>query len=149
MAIIYCIVIIVCFSLSSCTRHQSIQKKSDSENILKSYKKDIIDTIVKQEAMLVDIPIPIYDEHIVSDCDMVRSDVLVFAYKSPLSRIQAQEFFMTQMERLGWQHLVSFEAIELILQFASPDRYCTVIIKNIDSQSLSSNIFIYIKKDAT
>lgn len=124
-----------------------MQKKNDNENGVKAYRQDIIDTIVKQEAMLVDIPIPIYDEHIISVCDTsIKSDVLVFAYKSPLSRIQAQDFFMTQMERLGWQHLVSFETVELILQFSTPDRYCTVIIKNTDSQSLSSDIFIYIKK---
>jgi hypothetical protein len=40
--------------------------------------------------------------------------------------------------------LITFEGTELILQFESPDRYCTVIIKNHDASR--SSIFIYLKK---
>jgi hypothetical protein len=95
--------------------------------------------------MLVDIPIPLYDERIIIPLsDIFEGGTLAFGYKSPLSCEQAINFFITQMERLGWKHLVTFEGIESILQFESPDRYCTVIIK---AHELShSLIFIYLKK---
>lgn len=145
MTITRCIAIIVCLLLPSCSKHRSLSQKNDDVAV-DIGKKNLLDTIIKQEAMLIDIPIPLYDERIISSQELLESDVLVFGYKSSLSRAQAREFFMTQMERLGWQHLVSFETVELILQFSSPDRYCTVIIKNADQQS-SSDIFIYIKKN--
>jgi len=104
-----------------------------------------LDDVVLKEAMLVDIPIPLYDERIMlPSSENTEGGTLVFGYKSPLSCQQASDFFVMQMERLGWEHLVTFESAELILQFESPDRYCTVIIKN--SGSLHSSIFIYLKK---
>jgi hypothetical protein len=136
----------LCLLISSCTKHQSSQQKNNIDCELFNHQKNILDGIMQQEAMLVDIPIPLYDERIIPSCDFsVAADTLFFGYKSPLSRAQAQAFFMNQMERYGWQHLVSFESVELLLQFSSPDRYCTVIIKN-DDNLLLSRIFIYIKK---
>ena len=147
MVILRCAVIVFCLLLSSCTKHQSSQQKNDVDQALLNHQKNILDGIIQQEAMLVDIPIPLYDERIIPSVDSsVASDTLVFGYKSPLSCAQAQAFFMNQMERYGWQHLISFESVELLLQFSSPDRYCTVIIKNDELNSLHSRIFIYIKK---
>jgi hypothetical protein len=75
-----------------------------------------------------------------------NQDTLVLGYKSPLSRQEAIEFFMNQMERYGWKHLVSFDAPEMLLQFESPNRYCSIVIKSSDHTSEHSSIFIYIKK---
>lgn len=133
--------------LSACTKRQSSQQKIDVDRVTIDRQEEMLDDIIRQEAMLVDIPIPLYDERIIQSCDDVaRLDTLFFGYKSPLSCVQAQDFFMTQMERYGWQHLVSFEATDLLLQFASPYRYCTVIIKKDADNSAHSCIFIYIKK---
>ncbi len=100
---------------------------------------------IVQQAILVDIPIPLYDERIqVPSSNYTEDGTLVFGYKSPLSCEQAIDFFITQMERLGWKHLVTFDGIESILQFESPDRYCTVIVKK--SGLSHSSLFIYLKK---
>jgi hypothetical protein len=145
-----CITIMVfCLFLSSCTKQQPLQQKSNNDQLLIDNQK-ILDLIIQQEAMLIDIPIPLYDHRIIpSDFSSFTSDTLVFGYKSPLSRAQARDFFMNQMERYGWQHLVTFDTSESLLQFASPDRFCTVIIKNDPQDSLHSSIFIYIKKAST
>jgi hypothetical protein len=144
-AICSAIAIVFCLLFPSCTKHQSSLQKNNVDSVLINNQKDILDTIIQQEAMLVDIPIPLYDERIIpSFGSKIESDTLVFGYKSPLACAQAQEFFMNQMERYGWQHLVSFESAELLLQFASPDRYCTMIIKD-DAQN-KSTIYIYVKK---
>jgi len=143
-----CVLIVLCLLLSSCNKHQSGQRKSNIEESLVNNKNDILDTIVQQEAMLIDIPIPLYDHRIIPSSHLsAESDTLVFGYQSPLSRAQAIDFFMNQMERYGWRHLVSFDGEELLLQFESPDRYCSVIIKN--STPSSSSIFIYIKRAST
>lgn len=145
--LIRCIVIMFCVLLSSCTKHQSPQQKNNTDQQLIDDRKKILDIIIQQEAMLVDVPIPLYDERIISCNDSsIESDTLVFGYKSPLSCAQAQDFFMHQMERYGWQHLVSFDSQDVLLQFSSPDRYCTVIIKKSDRSPSHSRIFIYIKK---
>jgi hypothetical protein len=152
-----CFVIIVCLFFSSCTKQllhrqeQDIAAPIDNSGQVDNNQneKDYIDRIIQQEALLVDIPIPFFDERIIpSFFDAPESDTLVFGYKSPLSKDQAIDFFLKQMERLGWECLVSFESIgETLLQFKSPDRYCTVIIKNDSLSSLS--IFIYIKRAST
>ena len=145
-----CVVAVLCLFLSSCTKHQSPQQKTnvDQDVLLIDNQKKLLDVIIQQEAMLIDVPIPLYDERIIppSEDNRESNNTLVFGYKSPLSCAQAQDFFMHQMERYGWQHLVSFNTTELLLQFSSPDRYCTVIIKNDDHNSSHSCIFIYIKK---
>jgi hypothetical protein len=124
-------------------------KQSENQHKHQQNNK-LLESIIQQEAMLVDIHIPLYDERIIPVlCDEVERDTLVFGYKSPLELSQAVGFFISQMERYGWRHLVSFEVCyKSILQFKSPDRYCTVVIEQFDSQS-SSSIFIYIKRTST
>jgi len=134
--------------LSSCTKQQRPQKKKSVTQLSESDNaKHRVDDIL-QQVMLVDVPIPLYDERImIPPSDITAGGTLVFGYKSPLQKDQAIDFFVTQMERLGWKHLVTFEGEEVILQFESPDRYCTVVIKNISSSH--SSIFIHLKKAST
>jgi hypothetical protein len=143
----------LCLILSSCAKHQSVQQINNPDNQQIVDRQDfdlersrILDAIIQQEAMLVDIPIPLYDERILPARFHESSDTLIFGYKSPLSCAQALDFFMNQMERYGWQHLVTFETTELLVQFASPDRYCMVVIQSEGDKLCHSRIFMYIKK---
>ena len=147
MVVLRCFLTVFCLLIPSCTKHQSLQQKNNVDQALADDQKKILDIIIQQEAMLVDIPIPLYDERIIPlNHFSIESDTLVFGYKSPLACAQAQAFFMNQMERYGWQHLVSFISEDVLLQFSSPDRYCTVIIKKDGYGSSGSSIFIYVKK---
>jgi hypothetical protein len=135
--------LLFCLLFSSCTKQQSSRQKKNLV-ILSDGAQCHFDDVV-QQAMLVDIPIPLYNERIIlPPSENSEGGTLVFGYKSPLSYDQAINFFITQMERLGWKHLVTFDGIESILQFESPDRYCTIVIKKYDSSH--SSIFIYLKK---
>lgn len=134
-----------CLLFSSCTKQRSYQHKKAVIQRVDNAQNQLLDIIVQQEAMLIDIPIPLYDERIIlPSSDYTEDGTLVFGYKSPLSCEQVINFFIIQMERLGWKHQVTFAGAESILQFESPDRYCTVVIKN--SGLLHSSIFIYLKK---
>lgn len=102
----------------------------------------------QQEAMLVDVPLPLYDERIITESNgQTESETLVLGYKSPLSKPEAIDFFVHQMERYGWQNSVCFDGYQALLQFESPDRYCTVSIK--EQEPRGSCIFIYIKRAST
>jgi len=143
-----CCIILFCLFCSSCKK-QILYKQKDIEVLVDDNKQKYLDYIIQQEAMLVDIPIPLFDERIIpSSLDDIKSDTLLFGYKSPLSKDQIIDFFLNQMERLGWKHLVSFESVETLLEFKSPDRYCTIIIKPCSSTSITC-IFMYIKKRAS
>ncbi len=146
------LIVLFCLILSSCTKQPRITSSSqvEKEPIIQQ-ENELLNFIIQQEAMLVDVPIPLYDERILPvSCDEIEHDTLVFGYKSPLSFSQAIEFFMNQMERYGWQHLISFDSfLQSIVQFKSPDRYCTVIIKDLNDQLPCSAIFIYIKRTST
>ncbi len=120
------------------------------KSLINPSDRSYLDTIIQQEAMLVDVPIPLYDYRIIPTMhDVSKHDTLVFGYKSPLNSDQAVSFFMTQMERYGWKHMITFDGHEFLLQFESPDRYCTVVIKNSDHSVSGSVIFMYIKKAST
>jgi hypothetical protein len=137
--------LLFCLLLSSCTKQQSRQHKKSVTQLVDKTQNSLLDMIGQHEAMLVDVPIPLYDERIIIPLsDNSEGGTLVFGYKSPLSCEQAINFFITQMERLGWKHLVRFDGIESILQFESPDRYCTVVVKS--NAASHSSIFIYLKK---
>lgn len=150
LVVVRCFMIVFCLLLSSCTKQQSYQQKKGIAQPFDGGQDAYLDFIVQQEAMLVDIPIPLFDERIIpSSPQETESDTLIFGYNSPLSHDQAIDFFVNQMERLGWKHLVSFEGTESLLQFKSPDRYCTVVIKNAANQLSNSLVFIYIKRAST
>ena len=132
-----------CLLLSSCTKRNISQQQKSIEQVTDNGQDNRLDFIIQQEAMLIDIPIPLFDERIILPSSLCEDGTLVFGYKSPLLYKQAIDFFMNQMERLGWKHLVSFEGAETILQFKSPDRYCTIVI---NKSELLSSIFIHLKK---
>ncbi len=140
-------IVVFCMLFPSCAKKQLPERPIDTNQAsINNNLTVVLDTIAQQEAMLIDIPIPFYDERIIPSDYRVDSETLFFGYKSPLSRNEAIDFFMKQMERYGWQHLISFDAQEVLLQFQSPDRYCSVVIKSADNGSEGSSIFIYIKR---
>ena len=144
--IVRCLIIMLCLFLSSCTKRNVSQQQKSIDFVINDDQDKRLDFIIQQEAMLIDIPIPFFDERIILPSSQVEDGTLVFGYKSPLSYNQAMDFFSNQMERLGWKHIVSFEGTEIILQFKSPDRFCTIIINKSESHS---SIFIYLKKAST
>jgi len=141
---LYCI--LVSLLLCGCAKRQEVcPHKVLEQHIIEqvnSHKEAIIDVIVQQEAMITNIPFPLYDERIIPAAYTVDTcESVVFGYKSPFSSSQAIEFFLIQMERFGWKYLVFFDGFESILQFKNPTHYCTIIIKEYDSNH--SLIMIY------
>ena len=146
--IFFCVTIIcLIFIFSSCKKHE-IQKEQILVIETQEYdyqKALILDKIIQQEAMLVTIPIPLYDERILpTSFDFCEKETITLGYKSPFAVEQAIDFFMNQMERYGWKHIISFENNKSLLLFENPDSYCCIVIKPLNSYK--SIIIIYIKR---
>jgi len=148
MVVMRCMMIMFCLLLSSCTKQVPHQQQPQIMQTADNTQDHSLDVIIQQEAMLIDVPIPLFDERIIIPSSAQEDGNFVLGYKSPLSREQTIDFFMHHMERLGWEHLVSFEGPHTLVQFKSPYRYCTVLIKNNESSEHVS-IFIYIKRAST
>lgn len=89
------------------------------------------------QARLVDIPIPV---HAVPCVDMYEEvseyggGMLQYTIASPQQDII--RFYTYEMERMGWQCLMSVHAREDLLIFDKPERLCTISIRPVDVQLL-------------
>jgi len=106
--------------------------------------------INQQEAKLVDIPIPLYDKwlSIVSN-DSNHEDNTMLGYRSSLSVDVIIDFYVHEMERLGWQQLKLFQGTESLVQFESPKRLCSISIRSSDTKLkhvVGTDVIIFVGK---
>ena len=106
--------------------------------------------INQQEAKLVDIPIPLYDEWLsVESNDSNTEDNTMLGYRSSLSVDVIIDFYVHEMERLGWQQLKLFQGTESLVQFESPERLCSISIRPRDIQlkhTAGTDVIIFVGK---
>ncbi len=138
------LIMIVCFLLSACTKNKNANQSSSVWHH-KNVKKTI-DVAFQQEAMLIDVPIPLYDERIAvySQETLPESNSIILGYRSSLDLQNIVRFYTGQMDRLGWQQIKVFSGLESLLQFESPDRLCTVSIRPSAKKRGCSDIIIFI-----
>lgn len=105
-----------------------------------------IDRVQQQEAVLIDIPVPLYDERLpVYDPDPNSGhSTIILGYKSSLDTNDIVDFYTNQMERLGWNCIKLFQGFESLLQFESPDRLCTVSVRPHHKRSCGADIIVFI-----
>lgn len=79
------------------------------------------------EAMLVDVPVPLYTRQLLihSERSMHAQDIVV-GYESTLSLGQLEDFYLNDMQRLGWRLIKLFAGQEIVLIFETPQRLCTI-----------------------
>ena len=124
----------LCVLMNGCTR--------------KAIKRSDALFINQQEAKLVDIPIPLYDEWLsVASNDSNTEDNAMLGYRSSLSVAVIINFYVHEMERLGWKQLKLFQGTESLVQFESPDRLCSISIRPSDIQLkhvASTDVIIFV-----
>ncbi len=134
----------------------SSQKKSVSSQDHKKKSFNQID-IERQEAALLDIAIPHYQERLPLFCEDQYTGQVVLGYYSDCNSEDQRKFFHEQMERYGWNLRREFKGPELLLEFEKPTRSCAVSIrprapysltnffgKN-NSKSTGTDIVIYVE----
>ena len=131
-----------CLLLSSCAKNSHV-KQSTTNN---KHNRMPIDRVQQQEAMLVDIPIPLFDERLpVYDPDSnLGHSTIMLGYKSSLDTNDIVDFYTKQMERLGWNCIKLFHGVESLLQFESPDRLCTVSVRPHHKRGYGADIIVFI-----
>lgn len=98
----------------------------------------------QQEARLVDIPIPFHADSLGFHENQLSNgvnDSLVLAYRVYMKEKDIRSFFITEMERLGWNMISNVQNIESLLVFIKPTKVCAVSIRS-NEQDLNSFLII-------
>jgi hypothetical protein len=148
------IVCLVFMMLAGCIKEAPKQKPPVYTNAPKSpvHKKVVFDPsdIERQEAALLDIAIPPYQQRLPVFCEDQYSGQVVLGYYSDCNSEDQRTFFHKQMERYGWNLRREFKGPELLLEFEKPARSCAVSIRphaksSFFDMSSGTDIVIYVE----
>ena len=105
--------------------------KVDSYIAKKIQKKDpvTLDFIRLQEAKMSDIPVPLSSQPITDYFDPAGASIMLGYKDKLLSMADVRDFYIREMERLGWQIEEQFIGYESQLRFTKPDRSCLISIR--------------------
>jgi hypothetical protein len=149
--IIY-IALVICMILSGCIKKDIKNNENLVQHIIEApaYKKKSFDPldIERQEAALLDIAIPPYQERLPLFCEDLYTGQVVLGYHSDCELEDHGKFFHEQMERYGWNLRREFKGPELFLEFEKPTRSCSVSIRprtNYYGKPNGTDIVIYIE----
>ncbi len=97
-----------------------------------SYKKSAFSEAEarRQEAMLMDVPIPLYTSRIpVTNYDQYGNQI-VLGYQSSSTPDELITLYREQMGRHGWNLAQEFTGSESLLHFEKPMRACSISIRS-------------------
>ncbi|HRN77663.1 MAG TPA: hypothetical protein PLU71_00315 [Candidatus Dependentiae bacterium] len=110
-------------------QHRNIQTK---QNTSKKNNRIPTDLIQEQEAKLSDIPIPLNVLpilHFFKDQEISSSHAMLGYISYDMSAVQVAEFYVHEMEWLGWQQVAYFNGIEQQLIFFKPGKICSISVR--------------------
>lgn len=146
------LLVMLCIFLAGCVKERSEPKKPATKNSSAVHKKIAFDPsdIERQEAALLDIAIPPYQERLPLFCEDQYTGQVVLGYYSDCKPEDQRKFFHEQMERYGWNLRREFKGPELLLEFEKPTRSCAVSIRPhvstaFFSKSAGTDIVIYVE----
>lgn len=100
----------------------------DKENVEKMYLFSEVEAR-RKEAILLDVPIPLYVTRIPVINEDMYGNQIVLGYQSNVSPDELITMYREQMERHGWNLAQSFKGSESLLHFEKPTRVCSVCIR--------------------
>ncbi len=100
-----------------------IAKKLDAKSL------SALDGVRLQEAKMVDIPIPLSAEPLPEYFDPASPTIMLGYEDTTLSPAGIEDFYMKEMERLGWKSKEQFIGYESKLRFTKPERSCFISIR--------------------
>lgn len=157
------LVFLFCCMLTGCIKKESAPaesfKKPSSQKIaytvLSDHKKKSFDAvdIERQEAALLDIAIPPFQQRLPLYAEDQFTGQVVLGYYSDCKLEDQRKFFHEQMERYGWNLRREFKGPELLLEFEKPTRSCAVSIRphtntNFFSRTYGTDIVIYVEDNS-
>ncbi len=151
------VVSLICMIISGCAKKgldtTSVSKKNTSPSTM--HKKTSFDQadIERQEAALLDIAIPPYQQRLPLFAEDQFSGHVVLGYHSDCTTEDQRTFFHQQMERYGWNLRREFKGPELLLEFEKPTRSCAVSIRphakaSFFDKAIGTDIVIYVEDNS-
>lgn len=151
------VISLIALLVSGCTKKEQssslVNKKNASQSIM--HKKTVFDLsdIERQEAALLDIAIPPYQQRLPLFAEDQFSGQVVLGYYSDCTAEDHRTFFHQQMERYGWNLRREFKGPELLLEFEKPTRSCAVNIRphaktSFFDKTVGTDIVIYVEDNS-
>lgn len=106
------------------------------KRLSKDKAKNEVSDIACFQAKLIDIPIPLDSEQILSG---ISANSYAFYSKDILQSII--HFYEIEMEFLGWQKIAEFIGFESLLVFEKPNKKCIISVR---PEKKVNNIFIFL-----
>lgn len=100
-----------------------------SLNQKKNKKSFDLDEAVRQEAALIDVPIPLYTSRLSLVANDQYGSHIVLGYHTAMDANELLTFYQNQMEMQGWSSKRVFIGSESLLHFEKPTRACSVSIR--------------------
>lgn len=146
----------IALCLSSCAVHKKVQLHEPavvSDNIVNkplNQKKFSIHEAERQEAALIDVPIPLYMERLPVTAHDHCGSQIVLGYYSAIEPDYLLDFYRNQMERQGWSLAKVFAGSEALLHFEKPTRTCSILIRShthtaFFSKKTGTDIIVYLE----
>jgi len=92
------------------------------------------------EARLIDVPIPL-GAHLTQTTDDGEGNSFI-SYRTTMSTTELEQFYLQQMEQMGWQQAIVFRGPEQLIIFERPDRKSAVSLRP-HSDGVVSNVTIF------
>jgi len=97
------------------------------------------------EAKLVDVPIPLGAQVLQSsegDDGVGSRDSSFLLYRTSMAADELEQFYLQQMEQMGWQQAHLFHGPELLINFEKPDRRCAISVRPLARESSEVALFL-------
>jgi hypothetical protein len=95
----------------------------------------------EQEARLIDIPIPFGSKPLKRFTEQAQaSERIMLGYENEMPACALYNFYVQEMERLGWQQEFTFNGPEFFLLFSRPGNVSAISIR---PHTTNSEIIIY------
>ncbi len=96
-----------------------------------------------QEAMLIDIPIPLYTHCLFVSVKEDEKNDVVLGYQTPVSTEELIHFYTYEMERFGWIQTKFFQCNEQLMCYETPSRICIISLRKSVQQTGHVDLFIF------
>jgi hypothetical protein len=119
------------FLLPTCASTKNNAIRSE-KHALQKRNRVPIDSIQEQEAKLVDLPIPLNalpNPRFFTHEEIHSSHAMLGYVLHAISSNDVAEFYIHEMERLGWQQIMHFEGVEQQFIFSKPGKVCVISIR--------------------
>ncbi len=133
------------FVIAGCSPHKKIVQTSGAGQISSNMGLDM--HLVKElEAKLMDIPIPLEVKPINSCFSQdPREDNCSLGYFVSSTAKGIEQFYLQEMDRLGWKKTFSIHGFEDLIGFEKPKRFCLISLR-LDSETDAIRLIIFTGK---